>query len=273
MCNPPEPPLMIATDVNGTLIDEAYRHTSRARDLAETLQDAGVVIALVTSKTLDESLIYAKRLGLREECPGYIIVAEEGGVVYASNERLLPERFAVLAKPPDRRLVEELVPERCRGSVRWLDMLTPEEVSSITGLPLEEAEAARHRRSVLALHGPRDCLEEVYDALAARGYYVRLGSKFLMVGVGGGKAEAIRYVKRNSPVLRSTPVVALGDSGRDMGMLEEADYAIVVPPRRGEPLRLHRADYIVAAEPAPTGWVEALERLLPLIGAYRGLTR
>ncbi len=269
-CKPIEPPLLLATDLDGTLLDNTYRFDTRVPDILEVLQDAGVVVALVTSKTLDEAMMYARRLRLREDCPGYILVVEEGGLVYASNERLLPERLEVLAEPIDLRLVEKIAPRECRGRLKSLELMSPEDIAALTGLPLLEADAARLRRSVTAFHAPRECLEALCDTLSSLGFYTRLGDNFLMAAAGAGKARALRRVKRVSPVLRSTPVLAVGDSEVDREMLEEADYAILVPGPGGVKMLLHRCDHIVAPSPPPSGWVEAIEALLPLLGVQSG---
>ncbi len=262
-CKPPEPRLLLATDLDGTLIDSSYRVTTEERRLTALLQAAGTVIALVTSKTLDEARIYAEKLRLDPRCPGYLLVAEEGAVVEASHDRLLPgERLLVLAEPLSRKEALSLVPSHCRGDVRTINELTTEEVSRITGLPPREAEAARKRRHVLALHGPRGCLEETYHAAREAGLYARLGPHFLMLGRIRGKAWALREAARRSPLLRHVETVALGDSEMDREMLEEADTAVVVPRPEGRRLILHRGDYLAAPTPAPEGWEWAARKIL-----------
>jgi hypothetical protein len=53
----------------------------------------------------------------------------------------------------------------------------------------------------------------------------------------------------------------------DAEMLEEADIAVLIPPKKGRPPTLRRLDYIAAPWPAPRGWEWAVERLLHLLAA------
>ena len=258
-CKPPSPRLVVVSDIDGTLVDASYRVPGEAARLAGLLQDAGVFFVLATSKTLEEARLYAGRLGLDPVCPGYALVVEEGGLVWAPG-RVLPGGPLVLGSPLSRGELEELLPPGCRGAVRPVWEMDAGEVSALTGLPPVEAEAARRRRVVAALHGPRWCLEEGLSAALSRGLYARLGRVFLMLGRIKGKAHAVGLLLRRSPVLRHAPVVALGDSEMDAEMLEEADEAVVVP-RDGGWLRLRRGDYLVAPGPAPHGWLWAMRRL------------
>ena len=258
-CKPPWPRLVLVTDIDGTLVDSSYRVPGEAAGLASLLQSAGVFFVLATSKTLEEARLYAGRLGLDPVCPGYALVVEEGGIVWAPG-RVLPGGPAVLGEPLAPGELLGLFPPRCRGEVRPVWEMSAGEVSALTGLPLVEAEAARRRRVVAAIHGPRWCLEEGLAAALSRGLYARLGRVFLMVGRIGGKGPAVSWLLERSPLLRHVRVVALGDSEMDAGMLEEADEAIVVP-RDGGWLRLRRSDYLVAPLPAPRGWLWAVRRV------------
>ena len=261
-CKPPEPRLLIATDLDGTLIDNTYKVTMEERRLAALLQAIGAVIALVTSKTLEEARIYAEKLHLNPHCPGYLLVAEEGAVVEASGSHLLPDRLLVLAEPLARQEALSLVPSHCRREARTINELSTREVSEITGLPPREAEAAKKRLYVAALYAPRSCLEEAYHAAREAGLYARLGFHFLMLGRIRGKAWALREARRRSPLLRHTETVALGDSEMDREMLEEANAAVVIPRPGGRGLLLHRGDYLVAPHPAPRGWEWAARKIL-----------
>jgi len=264
-CNPPSPGWLVASDIDGTLVDQSFTVTGEERRAAELLAAASVPLVFATSKTLDEARIYARKLRLPEDCPGYAIIAEEGAVVEASTPSLLPEERLILARAPPRP--EKLLPPRCRGAVRNITEMSPEEVSGLTGLPPAEAEAATRRRYTLALHGPRRCLEEARERAAGMGLYARLGRVFLIVGHIWGKAAALRELLRRSPRLRHARLIALGDNEMDLEMLEEADIAIVVPPPRGHWPRPRRSDYLIAPAPAPKGWAAVIEKLAERLAA------
>ena len=257
LCPLPGARLLLATDLDGTLLGPGYGLDPEAVRLLRVIHASGAPVALVTSKTLEEARLYAARLGLRG-CPGYAIIAEEGGVIEAPG--LLPGGRVYTARPLSPAEALELVPGRCRDKVKPIQWMTPGEVSRLTGLPLDEAEAARLRRVVAALHGPRECLEEAMDEALARGLYARLGRVFLMVGRIGGKAAGLRFLVEEAPGLRGAALAALGDDKMDEEMLAMADYAFVIPRESGPAARPPGLRYLVTPEPAPRGaaWALAL---------------
>ncbi|RUM47245.1 MAG: hypothetical protein DSY37_03050 [Hyperthermus sp.] len=270
LCDMLEPRSVVVTDIDGTLIDESYVLSPRARYISALLQAANVPLVLATSKTREEAWIYARRLGLSPECPGYVLIVEEGAVVEASTPRLLPEGRIELAKPLRPSEALDLVPGRCKSRVLPIQHLAPGVISSLTGLPYYEADAAKRRSYTVALHGPRDCLEEAREKALSLGLYARLGRHFLIVGRIRGKHYALRVLLERSPLLHSATTISLGDSGMDALMLEESDTAIVVPKPDGAWLRLRKPYYHVAMAPAPEGWVDALGALLGnIIGFVR----
>ncbi len=261
--------LVLATDVDGTMVSSDYLVPPEAAALAHLLEEAGAVIVLVTSKTLDEARIYLEEKLRLPPCPGYAAIVEEGGAVYSPSPGVLPEGLAELAPRIDPwMLAERLSPPGC--SLKPVNAMTPSEVSALTGLPPREAEAARRRLYTAALHGPRRCLEEAYRRARSLGLYARLGRIFLMAGRVPGKAAALRQLLSRSPLLRSAPVAALGDDPMDEEMLNEADEAIVVPGPEGPRAKPRRTDYHVAPASPPRGWVEAVRGLLWGLGGLHG---
>lgn len=262
-CNPPTATVVLATDLDGTMIDSGYRFHPQAPRLLEQLQAAGAVVVLATSKTLDEARIYAGRLRLAGSCPGYILLVEEGALLVASNTWLLPPHGRLeLAQPLTVEEALHLAPPACREKLEPIQWMSPERVSQLTGLPPEEAEAATRRLYTPALHGPRACLRETMRRALEAGLYARLGRTFLVLGRIHGKGYALRRLLRASPRLWGARVAALGDNEMDAGMLEAADEAYVIPSPAGRGLRLRRMDYLVAPEPAPEGWVWAVKRII-----------
>jgi mannosyl-3-phosphoglycerate phosphatase len=57
--------------------------------------------------------------------------------------------------------------------------------------------------------------------------------------------------------------IALGDSANDQGMLENSDFAVVIPQKHGDYLQLSRTDGVfIASYPGPKGWNEGLLSIL-----------
>jgi mannosyl-3-phosphoglycerate phosphatase len=268
--------LVVATDLDGTVLDlETYSYEG-VREAAGALAGLGVPVVVVTSKTLWEAWLYWRRLGFRGPGGPLVVFEVSGGAAGGPGslawwDWVDPEtglHVASLAPPlaAVEGLVERSIPPGCRGRVVRLSRADPGLVGEILGLPRSEAALASRRLYDEALWSPdRGCLEEAARRASLLGLTVRWGARVLhLTGARGGKAWALRLLAgRLSPRLRGETVVALGDSPSDADMLEEADYAVVVPHRGGRVgVSPRRGDYLVAPEPAPRGWVWAVREVL-----------
>ncbi|MEB3851440.1 MAG: hypothetical protein LRS49_02510, partial [Desulfurococcales archaeon] len=163
-------------------------------------------------------------------------------------------------------LIESSIPPWCAGRVVRLTRAPPEVVGEILGLPRGEAEQASRRLYDEALwSGDRRCLLEAYERASRLGLNARFGARVLHLTAARGKAWALRVLLGGlSPRLAGgTALAALGDSPSDADMLEMADYPVVIPrPGGAVGVRPRRADYSIARQPAPRGWVEAVGELL-----------
>ena len=262
--------LVVYSDIDGTISDlETYTVNRDTHRASEALRVLRVPVVLVTSKTLEESLVYYRKARLWGPLGSPVVafelsagIAAPPGVLayYDYVDSATGMAVIELARPLDRLAgeVHEAIPRHCRERVVSLREASPELVSSITGLPPDEAELARRRRYDEALWGPRECLEETAARALAMGLNARLGARVLHISTARGKSLALRILGDLIPHLRGSVSVAMGDSMADADMLEEADVAVVIPHRSGAWLRLRRSDYVVAPQPAPEGWAWAV---------------
>lgn len=253
----PSPPLVVFTDLDGTLLDhEDYSHEAAHPALAR-LRAAGVPVILASSKTAAEIAPLRAELGLSDH-PA--IVENGAGLLEPGAEA-----------PGDRGRYDELraaldrLPASIRAAFQGFGDWDLGMIARRTGLPRVEAElAAQRRHSEPGLWRGSSAQKQAFlGTLAAAGITAREGGRFLTLSFGGTKASRMAEIaaRYGSPF-----TVALGDAPNDVEMLETADLGIVVanpsrpalPPLAGEAEgRIVRID-----APGPKGWNAGMERVI-----------
>jgi mannosyl-3-phosphoglycerate phosphatase len=256
--------LLVATDLDGCLLDASYSYEAARPALAALARDY-VPLVLVSSKTRAEIEPLVRVLGL--DTP---FVVESGGALVVPRA-LLPRGERVEAEDgpyaeiplgtPRRLLVEALheLAARTGVKVRGFAGLTSLDLERLTGL--SNASAAR----ALQRHYDEPFLVEGGDDVG-RGLVVSRGGQFHHLTGRAGKGDALRRLLDIYGLARRRfHTVALGDAANDLSMLEQSDRPIVVPRPNGslEPTLasgLPRAER--APAPGPTGWNEAVLAVL-----------
>jgi len=271
------PRLAVFTDLDHTMIGK-NASVNGVPEAVERLEAMGIPVIPVTAKSIYEIVETARILGLFRRMP-IIAVAESGGGVYAERG-ILPWSHGeirvngvrleyvdlALGRELDEFAEATLLAFREAGCAEPpVDVadLGAEKLSEITGLPPSLARLIPLRRHIKVFYHPSvECKRRAAAILESWGYYTSVGRNFIHIGAQRGKAWAVSWILRNVPRLRGLGYVAMGDSDHDKEMLERACLAFVIPPESGNPLRLDRADYVVAPYPAPEGWVYASESVL-----------
>ncbi|GAA0298881.1 HAD-IIB family hydrolase [Rhodovulum strictum] len=257
----PSPPLVVFTDLCGTLLDhEDYSHDAAEPALAR-LRAAGVPVILVSSRTAAEIAPLRADLGLAD----HPAIIENGAGLLEPGA----------AAPEDRGRYDELraalgrLPASLRAGFHGFGDWDLPMIARRSNLPMAEAElAAKRRFSEPGLWRGSDAQKAAFlDALAAMGVQAREGGRFLKLSFGGTRASRMAEVAARY----GTPfTVALGDAPDDADMLEAADLGLVIanphrpplPPLAGEAEgRILRID-----APGPLGWTIAMTHVLDARG-------
>ncbi|HEY7515071.1 MAG TPA: HAD-IIB family hydrolase [Vicinamibacteria bacterium] len=281
-----EPALLVATDLDGTLLDEwTYAHDA-ADPALRALAARKALIVLCSSKTRAEMAPLVRLLA-----PGGPFIGENGGIL------VVPE--SQLSSVPDARRegdawllelgVRRDVLAPALGSIaretglalRSFTRLPLEEAAALTGLDLEATALAQDRRydEPFLLDDP-SALPAVEAAARSRGLRVTRGGRFHHLTGPTDKGRALRVLLGlYATAGRSFRTLALGDSTNDLPLLQAVDRAIVVPRPGGGPdasLRAALPDAELAPEAGPSGWNAAVlavlrgERLPRVSGPGRG---
>jgi mannosyl-3-phosphoglycerate phosphatase len=241
------PPLLVFTDLDGTLLDHATYDWSPARPALERLAAIGAVVIPATSKTRAETAPLMAALGLS----GPAIVENGAGLAG------LPGPAPCIARI---RAALDALPAALRAQFRGFGDCTPDDVAALTGLAPDAAARAYAREfSEPGLWaGDADGLAAFEAALAPHGLTLRRGGRFLHVLPGADKAARMAEIRAGHP---PCPTVALGDAPNDAEMLVAADIAIIIPnPSGPAPFApgAAPAHARIAPAPGPAGWNAAM---------------
>jgi mannosyl-3-phosphoglycerate phosphatase len=264
---------LVATDLDGTLLDRETYDFAPARPALDELRRRGVPLVLVSSKTRAEMEPLADAIGATGP-----LVVENGGAVVAPREavagwppweRAGGDRAVLVLGVRRERLLAELpaVAREAGARVRPFASMSVAEVAALTGLREEQAALAMRREhdEPFVVEDPpgRDpALDARLDRAARhRGLRVTQGGRVHHLTGPFDKGQALRALLHAWPGGVGGEVVGLGDAENDLALLLEVDRPIVVPRPDGSvdpalAARLPAAER--APGPGPAGWSEAV---------------
>ena len=258
------PPLMVFTDLDGTLLDHDSYRWDAATDALDALRAIGAAVVLASSKTAAEIIPLREELGF-SHWPA--IVENGAGLLAASETHVGPA-----ADYERLRTLLNKVPMGVRTGFRGFGDMTVAEVAQITGLATDAATLAKQRAfSEPGLWAGSDEGRRHFIAtLAEMGVSAREGGRFLTLSFGQTKADQMATIIDE---FRPGQTMALGDAPNDVEMLQTAGLGVIVanphrpplPPLPGEETgRIIRTD-----QPGPIGWNSAVLSVVERLGKDR----
>ena len=269
-------PLLFATDLDGTLLDEESYGFEAAQEALDALAARDVPLVLASSKTRREMEIVAQSLGV--EC---VLIVENGGEVVLpgspgdAGRRWSRDGGAVeLVLGLERRILVAHLADLARAAgvaVRGFSSCSAAEIARLTGLSLAEAEAAADRRyDEPFLLDDVGAVPRLKEGATLRGLRVSRGGRFWHLGGPGDKGDAFRALLGHWRAEgRTFSTVGLGDAPNDEPLLRAVARPIVIPRACGtvdEELAARVPEAEVAPAPGPGGWNTAV---LTVLGGRR----
>ena len=252
------PPLLVFTDLDGTLLDDAYRFAGAEAALAR-LAEQQIPLVLATSKTRAELTTLSAQLpgvpGLIFENGAGITCPGPGG---PQTTLFGPGYAALLA------ILRNLGP--AAAPFEGFAALGAARVEALTGLTPSAVTLAMAREASEPglFHGDEAALARFRAALAPHGLRAVHGGRFLHVMPERDKVDGLRTLA--AQLAPGAPTLALGDGENDRAMLEAATFAVVMPRKDGTRLALKRTEGVtIAPAPGPEGWGPAV---LAQLGAH-----
>ncbi len=280
----PANPLLVVTDLDGTLLDHTTYAFSAAREALDALASVAVPLTIATSKTHAEVRALVVGMGGHP-----ILIVENGGALvipmtHASeigtdDARREGEDFVIELGIARAVLVSRLadIALETGASIRGFSTLSPVDVSALTGLTLEAARLARDRYyDEPFLIDDESHLPAIAAAARRHGLSVSRGGRFFHLTGPATKGRALTtLLDRFRLAGRRFVTVGLGDAPNDLSFLRLVDRPVIVP-RPGGALDGDLAAALPHGERAPAagpeGWnlavlaILAGRRLPPVAG-------
>ncbi len=261
-------PLLIFTDLDGTLLDHHTYSWAAARPALSEIRRRKIPLIFCTSKTRAELMPLRRRL--RNTHP---FITENGGGIFVPRGYFpgWRERTIALGRPyPEIAAALDEIARQAGARARGFHQMTAGAIARATGLSIREARLARRREfdEPFLFLGAKPSARQRFARLARRrGLQVTRGGRFWHLFSGSDKGLAVRRLVAlyHRFGRRRFTTLALGDSGNDLPLLAAVDQAVLLPSseERLDRRVMRRLPGILPAGAAgPTGWNEAVLRLL-----------
>ncbi len=264
-------PLVVFTDLDGTLLDHSTYSFEPARPALEALAAAGVPVVLCTSKTRAETEHWRRALDNTHP-----FIVENGGAALVPLGYFAPDvSYARLhggcgviefGRPyADLRLALERIRDATGLPLRGFGDMSVAEIADRCGLSLEHAALAARREYDEPFVGADPAsLGAVVKEAEAAGLLVVTGGRFHHLVGGNDKGQAVRALRRLfDRGGRPVQSVGLGDSPNDEPMLQEVDIPVLIPKPDGRGAdSVDLPGLAIAPCAGPEGWRDAVLRIL-----------
>ncbi|MEJ2308303.1 MAG: HAD-IIB family hydrolase [Gammaproteobacteria bacterium] len=268
--------IVIYTDLDGSLLDhETYSHAEADPLLAE-LEQQGVPVIPVSSKTRAELLEIRRELGNRHP-----FIAENGAAVFIPagyfdeqpagtqlRDGFLVREFSLRRSYWLGKL--DAVAAQFHDDYSGFESLSRDEIVGLTGLAPEDAGRAAQREygEPLRWQGDETRKAAFIRLMEQHGATILQGGRFMHVSGDCDKGRALLWLNAQyAKALGEMPVsIAIGDSHNDAAMLEAADHAIIIRSPSHAPPGLSRGDGVLVTHgTGPVGWDEGVRKILETI--------
>lgn len=276
MFTPPSLPLLVFTDLDGTLLDHHSYSFEAALPALRRLAEHGVPLIPTTSKTFAE----VRELNDRQLANPHPCIVENGAALclpagYFADQGAIDPDTGYRTEPLAagyRQILDVLTRVRETHDLRFRGFsdMSVDEVAADTGLAPEAAARAKQRQGTepLLWEDTEAALALFRTELDKAGLTLTRGGRYWHVMGDTDKARAMatlcdRYRRAG---FTDFTTVALGDSPNDAQMLAAADIAVVVRRPDDSWLDAHgRQQTLTTTAAGPAGWNAAMLDLLDQI--------
>jgi mannosyl-3-phosphoglycerate phosphatase family protein len=265
---------IIFTDLDGSLLDhDNYSHKA-ADALLQELEHDKIPVIFTTSKTRAEVLSIREKLNNQHP-----FIIENGAAIF------IPQGYFPIKPEGCKEIDGFWAFSFCQARDHWLSILDnakkvfphsfshfsamkEEVISQITGLSIKQAQQANQREfgEPISWLGVDRAKQQFILWLEEQGGHVLQGGRFLHLSGACNKGRALvwlaaEYKKQES--FFTTKTIAIGDSGNDIEMLEQADLALIIRSPAHAPPKLKRLrGFFISEEFGPKGWNSGLRKIL-----------
>lgn len=261
---------LVATDLDGTLLDHYSYSWQAAQASIHMLQAGGSMIVINTSKTLAEAHAMQQELNL--DAP---FIVENGSAIYApvaspAARFLKPynTEFSRLILGADITAITHLL-HQLRAKHNWqfegFSDWSVAEVAQHTNLTHDQAALAKERQfsEPILWQDSEKNFSTFSKELIKHQLKILRGGRFIHVLGKSDKGSALLTLRQQLPDFSHTKLICLGDSYNDLDMLQIADYPVLVrSPAHDFPAHQCAVPPIYTTAYGPAGWHEAIQKIL-----------
>lgn len=265
------PPLLVVTDLDGTLLDHFTYSFEAARDALARLRTLGIPLIPNTSKTSAE--LDQLRRELDSQDP---FIVENGSAIFLPRDSFpLPAEGSVFNQDyyllklgvNYQAILECLTPLRTQFKFRGFHDLSDSELEKLTGLDPAQLTLSKQRQfSEPLIWQDTDVACKAFKSqLRGMGLHTLQGGRFLHVLGQTDKGKALDRLRALYQQIygRSFTVMALGDSGNDTAMLEASDLPVLIRSPSHDLPRLSSDNPVTISDKfGPEGWNDCVLTLV-----------
>jgi len=264
-------PLLVFTDLDGTLLDHETYSFDAALPALKTLDERVIPLIICTSKTRAE--IEEIKRTLHTTHP---FISENGGALFIPKDYFShsfqftreDSHYCIIEFGTPYPQLREVFNQMCTslpGKLRGFGDLSAQEVAELCSLSLAHATLAQQREYDEPFLLDDEAAEETVKEIATRAHlHLNRGGRFYHLIGNCDKGKAVLHLRdiyqQKSPHIKT---VALGDSLNDLPMLEAVDYPILIPKPDGSYDPSIKLDNLILAPGSgPSGWCKAIVELI-----------
>lgn len=265
---------VIFTDLDGALLGKHDYSYKPAKPALERIAKAGIPLVFTSSKTKAEVMELRGRLNNTHP----FIVENGGGILIPDNyfpfevegEKITGYSFIKLGKPyEDVKKGLAAAREGISAVIKGFGDLTEEELSTITGLSIEDSRRAKERDfdEPVFFRGTVESEREFFIRIEENGLKWTRGRYFHVLGAhdkGDGARILKGYYKR---LYGDIVTICLGDGYNDLPLLREGDYPVLIMKDDGKFEQIYLDGLIKTDAPGPEGWNRAVTGILDSLEA------
>ncbi|WAJ70965.1 HAD-IIB family hydrolase [Catenovulum adriaticum] len=269
--NQTKQPLLIFTDMDGTLLDHNNYSWDAANGALNELAEKQFPVICNTSKTFAEVAQLHQDIGL--DCP---FIVENGSAIYppapkcSNNQESVAHSKNLHQIGSSRQtILQKLSTLRQQGfKFSGFSDWNNEQIIQHTGLNLTQAKqsAQRYYSEPLIWQDTDEQKLKFIQHLQSSGLTALQGGRFLSVQGQCNKGLALNWYKNyyENQIKQKVITVALGDSENDIAMLEAADISIWIKSNKAFPQLQKTTQVYHSSKFGPAGWQETMAHILHL---------
>ncbi len=265
-------PILVFSDLDGTLLDYHTYDFEAARPALELIKKLGLPLILISSKTRAELEKYRRMLEVDE----YPFVTENGAGVFFNRDyfriddvKTVENWFQVKVFGSSFHVIKaalETISAKTGIDIKGFHNATVQTIMKKTALDEESAKLAMQREYSIPVFYDDDVRKVLETELSEYGLQIIYGGRFMHVVGKADKGNAVRWIisayrrKINNSDLFS---IGVGDSLNDFPMLRAVDIPILVKRHNGAYESREILEKAVFSRGiGPCGWNETMMDLL-----------